>query len=221
MISFVDIIFLTLLVVFIISRLYGIFGTHGSEKNIKVVVKSLDKESEEKLVENITKIIKETSKNNKIAEIDGNNLSDTEKDLIKIPSFDKERFLQGACRVFELVLSAFGSGNIETVKGLMNKKVADALNDVISFRKENKITAEIEFIGFDKTEIKNVKLLKNSVKIVVEFNSEQINILKDVKGNVLEGDENFVQKITDIWTFERSLNAKNNNWVLVSTKKNS
>ena len=83
------------------------------------------------------------------------------------------------------------------------------------------MSAEIEFIGFDKTEIKNVKFLKNSVKITVEFNSEQINILKDCKGEVLEGDENFVQKITDIWTFERSLNAKNNNWILVSTKKNA
>ena len=61
--------------------------------------------------------------------------------------------------------------------------------------------------------------MKNSVKIVVEFVSEQVNLLKNADGEIIEGDENFVQKITDVWTFERYLNAKNNNWVLVSTKK--
>ena len=53
----------------------------------------------------------------------------------------------------------------------------------------------------------------------MEFISEQVNILKNDKGEVIEGDENFVQKITDVWTFERALNAKNNQWILVSTKK--
>lgn len=219
MISFVDVIFLVALVVFIFLRLYNMFGSNN-EKNIKVVVKTFDKESEKQLVENITKIIKETQ-TVAPAPVDYDNLSEKDKILVKIPDFNKEHFLQGACRVFELVLNAFGSGNIETVKNLVSKKIAEALNNVISFRKENNITSEIEFIGFDKTEIKDVKLLKNSVKIAVEFNSEQINILKNEKGDVLEGDENFVQKITDIWTFERSLNAKNNNWILVSTKKNS
>jgi predicted lipid-binding transport protein (Tim44 family) len=64
-------------------------------------------------------------------------------------------------------------------------------------------------------------MLKNSVKIIVDFDSEQINILKNADGEVVEGDENFVQNITDVWTFERSLNAKSKNWLLVSTKKSA
>ena len=81
------------------------------------------------------------------------------------------------------------------------------------------MTSEVDFICFDKKEIKDVRFLKNSIKVVVEFVSEQVNLLRNAQGEVVEGDENFVQKITDVWTFERIVNAKNNNWVLVSTKK--
>ncbi|MBR1841541.1 MAG: TIM44-like domain-containing protein, partial [Alphaproteobacteria bacterium] len=51
--------------------------------------------------------------------------------------------------------------------------------------------------------------------------SQQVNILKDKDGNVIIGDENFVQKISDTWTFERPLNDVSNAWTLVSTKKSA
>lgn len=220
--SFVDIIFLMILVAFIITRLYSVFGSNGSEEKVRVIVKPLDKNAEKKLMENISKVIKESNKNDNKADIvDFDSLSEPEKSLAKIPNFNKETFLRGACRVFEMVLQAFSSGNITGIKELVNKKIWEAFNQVINFRKENNLSSEVDFICFDKSEIKEVKLLKNSAKIVVEFVSEQINILRNEKGEVIEGDENFVQKITDIWTFERTLNAKNNQWVLVSTKKNA
>lgn len=220
--SFVDIIFLMILVAFIITRLYSVFGSNGSEEKVRVIVKPLDKNAEKKLMENISKVIKESNKNdNKADIIDFDSLSEPEKSLAKIPNFNKETFLRGACRVFEIVLQAFSNGNITEIKDLVNKKIWEALNQVINFRKENNLSSEVDFICFDKSEIKEVKLLKNSAKIVVEFVSEQINILRNEKGEVIEGDENFVQKITDIWTFERTLNAKNNQWVLVSTKKSA
>jgi len=220
--SFVDIIFLMILVAFIITRLYSVFGSNNNEEKIRVVVKPMDKEAEKKLMDNITKVIKENKKSEiEIQSLKEENLSDTDKALARIPDFNKENFIRGACRVFEVVLHAFNSGNISGIKNLMSKKLCDAFNQVIDFRKENNITSEVDFICFDKSDIKEVKLLKNSAKIIVEFVSEQINILKDAKGEIIEGDENFVQKITDIWTFERSLNAKNNQWILVSTKKSA
>lgn len=220
--SFIDIIFLMILVVFIITRLYSVFGSNGDKQKIQVVVKSMDKEVEKKLMNNIAKVIKENNRAKvEVKTPETENLSDTDKALANIPDFNKENFLHSACRVFEVVLHAFNSGNLSGIKDLMSKKLCDALNSVINFRKENNITSEVDFICFDKSEIKDVKLLKNSAKIIVEFVSEQINILKNDKGEIIEGDENFVQKITDEWTFERSLNAKTNQWILVSTKKSA
>ena len=218
--SLVDIVFLMILVVFIVTRLYSVFGSNGNEEKIRVVVKPMDKEAEKKLMENITKVIKETSQSETENEItDFENLAEPDRSLAKIPNFNKDNFMHGACRVFEVILNAFSSGNISSIKSLVNKKIWDALNKAVDSRKENNMTAEVDFICFDKSEIKDVKLLKNSAKIAVEFISEQVNILKNDKGEVVEGDENFVQKITDVWTFERALNAKNNQWILVSTKK--
>lgn len=221
--SFVDIIFLMILVAFIITRLYGVFGSNSNEEKIRVVVKPMDKEAEKKLMDNIAKVIKESKQEQeKESEtVNFENLSELDKNLMQIPDFNKDNFMRGACRVFEVVLHAFNSGNITGIKNLLNKKIWDAFNQTINFRKENNITSEVDFICFDKSEIKDVKLLKNSAKIAVEFVSEQINILKNSDGEVIEGDENFVQKITDIWTFERALNAKNNQWILVSTKKSA
>lgn len=219
MVSFVDIIFLAILAVFVISRLYGAFGSQP-EKKVKVIIKQVDKDTEAKIVEDLTQIIRESNKGNDIDNIaDFENLSEQDKILHKMNGFNKENFLHSACRVFEMVLQAFNSGNIENIKGLVSKKIWNAFNQVLNFRKENNITSEVDFICFKKSEIKDVKLLKNSVKITVEFESEQINLLKDAAGHIIEGDENFVQKITDVWTFERLFNAKNNNWTLVSTKK--
>lgn len=224
MVSVFDLIFLTVLVAFIITRLYSVFGTHGENKNVRVVFKSLDKEVdkdlEKKIVENISQVIQEGKDIDSLATVVNiEEFSDSEKALAAVPNFNKTNFLRSACRVFEMILQAFNSGNIENIRGLVSKKIWDAFNSVLTERKENNITSEVDFICFDKTEIKDVKLLKNSVKVVVEFISEQVNILKNDKGEVIEGDENFVQKITDVWTFERSLNAKSNNWTLVSTKK--
>jgi predicted lipid-binding transport protein (Tim44 family) len=206
---------LTSLVGFIGTRLYGLFGSHGEKKNIRVIIKPLDENTDVRVMENLAQLISDNEK-----EIVSTVKNSKNNDIFaKIGDFNKEKFLESASRVFEMILQAFNSGNIENIKGLVSKKIWDAFNGVLNFRKENNITSEVDFICFRKKEIKDIKLLKNSVKIVVEFESEQINILKDSSGQVLEGDENFVQNITDVWTFERLLNAKNKNWTLVSTKK--
>ena len=218
--SFIDIIFLMILVAFIITRLYGVFGSNNNDEKIRVIVKPIDKHAEKNIIENIKKVINENG-NTKIQNItDFDNLSEKDKSLANIPNFNKENFIHGACRVFEVILQSFSNGNISNIKDLVSSKLWNTLNGIITYRKENNITSEVDFICFEKSEIKDVKLLKNSAKIIVEFISEQINILRNEKGEVIEGDENFVQKITDVWTFERSLNAKNNRWILVSTKKN-
>lgn len=226
----VDIIFLAIAAAFIIARLYSIFGTESEEKKVRIVVKPLNKEAEkhleeisdQQLAEELSQMINGGQKAVMSQETpDMENMSEQDKLLAKIPAFNKQAFINSANKVFEMVVTAFNAGNMESVKELISKKILAAFNQVIAERREAKISSEVDFICFDKSEIKDVKLLKNSARIVVEFVSEQVNILRDAKGQVIEGDENFIQKIKDVWTFERSLNANSNKWLLVSTKKNA
>ena len=211
MVSFFDLIVLTLLVAFIVKRLYNVFGTNSKDSNLRIIIKANDPQLRQKVMQAFNDL--KTEKN--IETSQNNDITDT------IPNFNKNNFLTGAKRVFELVLAAFNTGNLDTVKNLVSTKVFNALNLAIEKRKAENLSAEVDFIGFENAEIKNVKLLKNSVKIVVNFVSQQVNILKDKDGNVILGDENFVQKISDSWTFERPLHDRNNSWTLVSTKKSA
>lgn len=201
-----DLIFLFVLVAFLAVRLYSVFGKGEDGKNVRVILKPVNKNDSD-AVNNVVQIVKAQEAVDKNA---------TLKDEAE---FNKEMFLQGARKVFELVLQAFSKGELPQIRELVNKKVYEAFDSVLTERKEKNMTSEVDFICFDKSEIKDVKFLKNSIKVVVEFVSEQVNLLRNAQGEVVQGDENFVQKITDVWTFERMVNAKNNNWVLVSTKK--
>lgn len=212
MISGVDIIFLTVLVVFIFTRLFSVLGTKDDDDGVVINISG-----EESKKENGRKVVEVSSENGECLVCTLKKKEAAEKN--EADSFNKEAFLKGACQVFEMTLKAFSEGNLTAVKDLLSKKVYKAFSEALDMRKEKNMTSEVDFICFDKKEVKDVKYLEDKVKVIVEFISEQINILRDADGNVIEGDENFVQKITDVWTFERLVNANNNNWLLVSTKK--
>ena len=163
--------------------------------------------------------MKENLKNSKSATMDGGELkvqpddepNELEKVLRKIPHFSQESFLNGAKKAFEIIITSFANGDISTLKTLIGKNL---------LKKFEGICAETDFVGFNSAEIVNAKIdAKNNAQISVRFVSEQANVLKDAKGEIIEGDENFIQSITDIWTFERNINSNTPNWLLVSTKK--
>lgn len=215
--SALEFIILLILALGVLFRLYRVFGTDNKENGIKIILKPVDKTEEKQILQNISQIIDAKDNNSGVLSTDSLN----EKENQEQEKLNKEIFLNGAKKVFELILSAFNQGDLTPVRELMSKKVFDAFNQVIENRRADNITSEVDFICFDKSEIKDVKNLKNTIKVVVEFVSEQVSILKNKDGEVIEGDENFVQKITDMWTFERPKNAKNNIWTLVSTKKSA
>ena len=53
-----DIIFLVIVVAFILTRLYNVFGSHAEEKKVRVVVKSVNKETEEQIMREISDALK-------------------------------------------------------------------------------------------------------------------------------------------------------------------
>ena len=211
--SVLELIILLVVALAVLFKLYSSFGTESKGSGVKIVLKPVDKSAEKQILENISRLIDD--KNEQI-----NTLSAEQNTVVSLENeLNKEIFLNGARKVFELVLGAFSKGDLSPVRELMSKKVYDAFNQAIDERKNEELSTEVDFICFEKSEIKEIKKLKNTMKIVVEFVSEQVNLLKNKNGEVIEGDENFVQKITDMWTFERPLDAKNNLWTLVSTKK--
>lgn len=220
-----DILVLLVVVVLIFQRLRSVLGTRPTIEEKKI---RLSKENAEKLY-NILKdeadkmqAAEEQSKYTSAAELvpEGEPLSELDKTLMEIPNFNKAKFLKSAENAFRIITEAFNKGDAETLEMLVNKKLFKKFQQVIEERKQNNLSAETDFIGFDKVEITKAKISADKVaEITVEFVSEQVNILRDAQGTVIEGDENYIQNITDVWTFERAISSTSPNWLLISTKK--
>ena len=210
--GYLDIIFLLVLVVIVFSKLKSVLGTGGEDAKVIMMSK-----------EQFEKVYNEMKNNVKAEKVDDKDLSElsaVDRELTKIPNFNKGMFIKGAQKAFELILTSFSKGDSKTLSGLVNKELLSKFDTVIDERKEQGITSETDLIGFVETEVESVKFTDdNKVNVVVKFVSEQVNLLKNADGDVIEGDENYVQTISDIWTFEKSLNPKTNNWMLCSTKK--
>ncbi len=218
MAAYLDIIILLFVVVVVFVKLRGLLGTRPENET------EISKESAAKIFDIL---MQEHNKNQPQPTMAGgelkadeNDLSEQEKTLHRIPGFNRDKFIGGAKKAFEIIVTSFAKGDIETLETLVGKSLLKKFKEVISSRKEEGISAETDFIGFNEAVITDAKITKsNLAKISVKFVSEQVNILRNRQGEVMEGDENFIQSITDIWTFERSLNSTSPNWLLVSTKK--
>lgn len=222
MAQYLDIIVLLLVVIFIFSRLKSLLGSRPSESERKMAEEKAAKifemimhEGEKKEAEAQNTVSTET-----LAQPVDENMSETDKVLASIPGFNKQQFLENAKKAFELIVSSFSKGDTQTLEMLVSQKLIAKFQEVLNQRQADGITAETDLIGFDSAEITKAQINKNNIiNITVKFISEQVNLLKNKKGEVIEGDEQYIQNITDVWTFERSLTSTSPNWMLVSTKK--
>ncbi len=125
----------------------------------------------------------------------------------------EENFIANAKMSFQMIVDAFTKGDISKIKNLLMPDIYSAFEGEINKRKENKHVVDFSLICFDSVKILNTSVQKEEV--TVQFVTEQINLLKDAEGNVIEGDEMSVATVTDTWTFRKKGRTK---WVVSATK---
>ena len=131
--------------------------------------------------------------------------------------FDNDDFLRGAANAYETIVTNFENGNKDALKSLLSDEVLNSFSSVIDERNSKNETVEFNFIGIEKSEIVHKDLKKNPMEVTVRFISEMITCIKNSKDEVISGSLNQVQKITDVWTFEKIKDKKSSNWLLTAT----
>jgi predicted lipid-binding transport protein (Tim44 family) len=131
--------------------------------------------------------------------------------------FDNADFLRGAANAYETIVTNFENGNKDALKSLLSDDVLNSFSSVIDERNRKNETVEFNFIGIEKSEIVHKDLKKNPMEVTVRFISEMITCIKNSKDEVISGSLNQVQKITDVWTFEKIKDKKSSNWLLTAT----
>ena len=136
------------------------------------------------------------------------------------PKFDPVDFLAGGRVAFEMILTAFAKGDAKALRPLLSDQVFENFNGAIEERNRNKQRLETTLVGILSADMVDAEFAKDTseARVSVKFVSQQISVTKDQEGRIVDGDPSEVANITDVWTFQRSVKARDPNWVLVGTE---
>ena len=130
----------------------------------------------------------------------------------------KEAFLKGAKIAYETVITNFASGNLKSIKYLLDKKVFDQFNEALKERENKGYMSETTFVGIDSASIKEHNKINSILEVTVDFVSEIISCVKDKDNKILSGDSEKVKKVFDTWKFKKDSRSNNPNWLLIDTQ---
>ena len=223
-IPYIDILILAMIAVFIINRLRNALGKKtGNESDIVEKFtqrKSAFNESEPDSVSNqkVSKLNNHVKKNLH----SDKKINSAINDILKIDDkFEINSFCEGAKKAFEFILTEYSRNNLKALEKLVSKSIYKAFQDQINLRAKNKEELEITVISVKNPEIKSVNLEKKCIAYFkLLFNSEQVQITKNSKGEVIDGDNNQILQIKEIWTFSKNLKNKDPNWILEEIEEN-
>ena len=135
------------------------------------------------------------------------------------PTFGPKSFMEGAKAAYEMIVTAFATGDRKTLKNLLEKDVYDGFERAIGEREAAGRKVDFTFVGLPKVEISDADYDKRETRVAVKFNAEVVQATRDKDGTLIEGNADQVQTISDEWTFARSPKSRDPNWKLVATNQ--
>jgi len=132
--------------------------------------------------------------------------------------FDPQQFLNGARSAFEMIIEAYATGDKNTLRPLLADDVYAGFERAIDQREAAGQTFETQLTAVPAAEVLGAEMRGSVARVTVRFKSEQINLLRDPEGKILEGEPRTAEEVIDIWTFERNTTSPDPNWTLVETR---
>ena len=204
---------------FLFWRLRAVLGSRdGFEKTIKEIKESSDVVSNPKVTgeakndspdDDIFDYVEENSKNAEVFK----RMKEFDSD------FSVNKFVSGAKMAYEIILMAFERGDTEKLRSLLENKVFKSFKSVIDKRKKDGFIVDAKFIGMRDIRIINASFSQKTkiADVTLSFKSEITTVVKDSKGNIIEGHPDEIKKQKDTWVFSKNLSDKSPIWLLKST----
>jgi predicted lipid-binding transport protein (Tim44 family) len=131
--------------------------------------------------------------------------------------FDLQQFLKGARSAFEMIVEAYSGGDKEALRPLLADAAFEGFAGAIDQRNAHGQTLETQLMSVRGADVIEAGLRGSTARIGVRFTSEQVNVVRDRDGNVVDGDPTTAEEVVDIWIFERDTRSADPNWVLTET----
>ena len=228
--QFIDIIFFGMIAAFLVLRLRNVLGRRNGLKGqprtpFPFQGEAEDDAAQEKSNDNVVHltdpVAEATDWEDEAVESEGEPDSPLGTGLAQIkradPRFGEEDFISGAGMAFEMILEAYANGNVPTLEAMLNRDVFGNFAQAIGNREQAGETLEHTLVGIKSAEIVEAFMDRREAAVTVKFVSEQISVTTDADGDVVDGDPNTVNEVTDFWTFARDTRSKDPNWTLVAT----
>ena len=203
--SALDIVFLILLAVFIVSRFMGNQLPKDDKKSKKVV------KFPEDVIKEVEKVQKEQKKKVSLKHLEG--LSGVKLIEQADKDFKKKEFLSGAELAYQMYYDAINDKDEDTLEGMVAPRHFDEIMESVeTLESENKkrfvLIEEIENV-----EIVEAKLHGRTAIIDVKYVAQQTDVIESEDLN--EDDvEKAPSEVVSIWTWARSIDSEDLNWEL-------
>ena len=133
-------------------------------------------------------------------------------------SFNEKEFISGSRSAFSWIVSAFADGDATKLEPLLGPKLFKSFEQAIQDRFAAGETLETNIVSIKSAQIDEVFVEGNTATVTVEFISDQIKVMRDSKENIVDGDPDTIESLTDLWTFNRDVTSPNPNWILTRTE---
>ncbi len=223
-VPFADIIILALVAGFILLRLRSILGQQtGFDGTPKPM--NPDAKRKEDIVIQLSEKLRAIKQEQVAQKADlplPEELTDDSKRAIEAMrvadlNFSVNEFLRGAKGAFEMVFDAFLKNDRSNLEMLLAPDVAKHfLSEAEARTKTDRIT-ETTLVAVESATIKSANYSAPKAQITVTFISEQVTVVRDKDGKIIEGNASHIERVEDEWTFERDMNSKNPNWPVIDT----
>ncbi len=138
---------------------------------------------------------------------------DKRADLQQQNAITDDSFLTMSKILFQKTVDSFARAEKKDLKQLLTESVYKTFEKEIDTRQSQKHLLDFSLIG-----IISAKILDKSddyKTVTVEFITEQVNVLKNEDGQIIEGDGMHVAQMRDVWTFQKEGKF---NWLVAATK---
>jgi len=132
--------------------------------------------------------------------------------------FDPEDFIVGATEAYGLIVTAFAAGDRGALQTLLKPDVMARYEDAIKTREDAGRTQIVHIADIADPEIESAGVNDGLAQVEVRFIAELATATKNADGEVVEGDANQLRRVTELWMFERPVDASTPNWVLARVK---
>ena len=133
------------------------------------------------------------------------------------PEFMASHFVEGARGAFEMVFDAYNKGDRDTLRFLLAPDVFEQFSQALTERDAQALKPETTLVSVTPKDITAADMTGNVSRLTVLFSSEQVSVVRDETGKIVEGDPSELQVVEDEWTFERDVTSKSPNWKVIET----